>query len=69
MTNKKRGPVPKPKGIAEAEVIRANECSSIGGLVLSGTVEVYIKANAHATRDDFRKASKKAIDKYFKELK
>lgn len=67
MTGKKRGPVPKPKPQVFAWVDSAHETGHYDGSIV-GEIKIAIKANKFSYHDDFRKAAKKAIDKYFKEL-
>jgi hypothetical protein len=67
MTGKKRGPVPKPKPEVFAWVDSAHEIGDYDGSIVA-SIKIAIKANSFSSHDDFRKAAKKAIDKYFKEL-
>lgn len=83
MTGKKRGPVPKPKPYAEGFVRgvsvhmedtssnRANSCTMdefFGNIQAFYDININININEHASTDDIRKAAKRAIDGYFKEL-
>lgn len=81
MIGKKRGPVPKPKGIASGYVNSMNHVSDYGIIDQSACygiadvfhqketfVEIVIKihANQYANSDQIRQAAKKAIELYFK---
>jgi spore coat polysaccharide biosynthesis protein SpsF (cytidylyltransferase family) len=68
MTSKKRGPVPKPKGIAQAFVCEYEE---IPNVVKNKRYELVIKiiSNDHADINHIRKAVKKSTDKFFNEIK
>jgi hypothetical protein len=72
-TGKRRGPVPKPKGVANTGINEFSLYSDIDPIDDSICnrrfyIGVVIHVNEHTILDQVRKAAKKEIDNYLKQL-
>lgn len=66
MSKQKPGPKPRPKGTV---VARVSAVYSIGEIYTFDTqgLTIEYQRNEHATKDQIRKACKKALEEYFKQ--